>query len=476
MDKYRKLLSNTLIFAIGTFSSKALVFLLMPLYTHVLTTAEYGVTNTIVDMGNLLIPLITLGIINAIIRFGLEKETRKSDVFSTGFAVILLGTLLLLCLQPVLTDLLSPLMVLMDMDPQSISRNLLLLIAFSFMSAMRSLCHQFVRARGMVKLFAVNGIVSTALTILFNVLYLVTFRWGVMGYIMAIITADFCSVIFLFVCADLHKFLHFRGLNLKVSKAMLRYALPLIPNTIFWWVTNISDRFMVAGFLGQDFNGLYVAAYKIPSVIILLAGIFSDAWQMSAFTEKKDRDRFFTKVFVTYSSFLFMAAAGVILFARVIIRVLVSNEYYPCWEYVPILVVATVFTCMVDFLGTIYMTEKKSMHSMLTAAVGAGINILLNLQWIPLYGVNGAAMATLASYMMVFVIRAVDTRRYVRIRFSWLRILVNFVLVMGESLLMIREVPLWPLWTALVTLLLLLLNLKYVFSGLQQILHRRQQQ
>ena len=192
MDKYRKLLSNTLIFAIGTFSSKALVFLLMPLYTHVLTTAEYGVTNTIVDMGNLLIPLITLGIINAIIRFGLEKETRKSDVFSTGFAVILLGTLLLLCLQPVLTDLLSPLMVLMDMDPQNISRNLLLLIAFSFMSAMRSLCHQFVRARGMVKLFAVNGIVSTALTILFNVLYLVTFRWGVMGYIMAIITADFC--------------------------------------------------------------------------------------------------------------------------------------------------------------------------------------------------------------------------------------------------------------------------------------------
>ena len=80
MDKYKRLVSNTLIFAVGTFSSKVLVFLLMPLYTRVLSTEEYGVTNTIVDMGNLLIPLITLGIINAIIRFGLEKNIRKSDV------------------------------------------------------------------------------------------------------------------------------------------------------------------------------------------------------------------------------------------------------------------------------------------------------------------------------------------------------------------------------------------------------------
>ena len=81
MDKYKRLISNTVIFAIGTFSSKVLVFLLMPLYTRVLTDAEYGVTDLIVQTGNLLLPLVSLGIINAVIRFGLDRQVRKSDVF-----------------------------------------------------------------------------------------------------------------------------------------------------------------------------------------------------------------------------------------------------------------------------------------------------------------------------------------------------------------------------------------------------------
>ena len=64
MDKYKKLISNTVIFAIGTFSSKVLVFLLMPLYTRVLSDAEYGITDLIVQTGNLLLPLASLGIVN----------------------------------------------------------------------------------------------------------------------------------------------------------------------------------------------------------------------------------------------------------------------------------------------------------------------------------------------------------------------------------------------------------------------------
>ena len=473
MDKYKRLVSNTLIFAVGTFSSKVLVFLLMPLYTRVLSTEEYGITNTIVDMGNLLIPLITLGIVNAIIRFGLEKNIRKSDVFSTGFFMILLGGVTLFCLQPVLVPILSPLMQLMEMSSEHVSQNLLLLVVFSFTSAMRSLCHQFVRARGMVRLYAVNGILSTALTILFNIIYLVVLRWGVVGYVLAIITADFLSTCFLFFCADLQKFLRFRGMDLGVSRSMLWYALPLIPNTIFWWIINLSDRLMIAAFMGQSYNGLYVAAYKIPNVIILLAGIFSDAWQMSAFTEMQGRNKFFTKVFNTYSSLLFMAASGVILFCRVMIRILVSDAYYECWKYVPILVVTTTFTCMVDFMGSIYMTEKKSLRSMVTTAIGAGANIFLNLQLIPTYGVNGAAMASLASYFLVFFIRVLDTRKYVQIRFRWLQLCVNFILVMGECYLMIKEVPLWILWCSLITIVMLLLNMKELLESARKILRRR---
>lgn len=102
MDKYKKLISNTMIFAIGTFSSKVLVFLLMPLYTRVLNNADYGVVDLIIQTGNLLIPIVSVGIINAVVRFGLDDSTSKSDVFSTGFITILCGFTALVLFQPLL--------------------------------------------------------------------------------------------------------------------------------------------------------------------------------------------------------------------------------------------------------------------------------------------------------------------------------------------------------------------------------------
>ncbi|MFR1759779.1 MAG: lipopolysaccharide biosynthesis protein, partial [Christensenellaceae bacterium] len=82
MDKYKKLVSNTVIFAIGTFSSKLLVFLLMPLYTRVLSESDYGVVDLLMQTGNLLLPLVSLGINNAIIRFGLDKSSDSREVFT----------------------------------------------------------------------------------------------------------------------------------------------------------------------------------------------------------------------------------------------------------------------------------------------------------------------------------------------------------------------------------------------------------
>ena len=133
----------------------------MPLYTRVLTDAEYGVTDLIVQTGNLLLPLVSLGIINAVIRFGLDRQVRKSDVFTTGLSAILVGFCVMLLLYPLLS--------LLDF----LSDYTVLIYAFVLMSSLRSLCSQFVRARGQVRLYAVDGIVSTLTTILFNVLFLV---------------------------------------------------------------------------------------------------------------------------------------------------------------------------------------------------------------------------------------------------------------------------------------------------------------
>ncbi len=460
MDKYKRLASNTLIFAIGTFSSKLLSFFLTRLYTEVLDKAQYGVTDLIQQSGNLLLPLVTLGITNAVVRFGLDNGVRKQDVFTTGVLSLLGGMVLLLAISPLLGMI------------ELLSEHIWLLCLFVFMSSLRSLCAQFVRAQSRVKLFAIDGILSTATTIIFNLLYLVVFRWGVFGYIFSIVCSDALSVVFLFVVAKLHRYIRPRGLDVSQSKAMLLYSIPLIPNTVLWWITNVSDRYIVAAVCGEAANGMYAAAYKIPSLIMLASGIFMDAWQISAFTEKEERDRFYSKVMSTYSSLLFVMASGVILCTRFVPHLLFAENYYEAWRYIPLLVVAMVFTCMVNFLGSIYMLEKKSARSLITAAISAAINVVLNIWWIPLFGVNGAAAATLVCYLVVFFVRLWDTRKYIRIHWNFVRLLLCTVILLVQTALLLLEVPMWLLWEAVLFAIVGLLCGKGMLESIRRLLRR----
>jgi hypothetical protein len=78
---------------------------------------------------------------------------------------------------------------------------------------------------------------------------------------------------------------------------MLRYALPLVPASIFWWITNASDQFFVAAMLedGTSWTAVLGASYKLPTILSIVSTIFTEAWQISAFTDGTDsqREQFF---------------------------------------------------------------------------------------------------------------------------------------------------------------------------------------
>ena len=462
MNKYRKLISNTLIFAIGTFSSKVLVFLLMPLYTTVLTDAEYGTVDLMVQVGNFLLPLVSCGIVNGIIRFGLDKYYRKRDVFTTGFLTILGGFVLLLILEPILVHV------------PYLNENTMMIYVFVLMSSMRSLCSQFVRAKGYVKLYALDGILSTATTIFFNVLYLVVLKWGIDGYMLAMISADTLSTLFLFYIARLGKYLHIRGLRLSTTSEMLRYSIPLIPNSIFWWVNNMASRYMIAYFMGESYNGLFAVAYKIPTIIVLMSNIFMDAWQISAVNDNPaKRSSFFTHVFLCYQSLICTAASGLILFSKVIILLLTSDAFYTSWKYIPLLLISTIFSCMSTFLGSVYMVEKKSMLNFVTTGVGAVINVVLNFFFIPIFGVNGAAFATFLSYLVVFLLRVIDTRRFMPMHFYPVRLLFNTVVLLAQAFIMVLEIRGWIFFEIVLTALMVIANMSAIWATVCQVLLRQ---
>ncbi len=456
MDKYKKLASNTIIFAIGTFSSKVLSFLLMPFVTRMMTSGDYGSADLVQQTVNVLIPIVTLQVNSAALRFSLDKAKNKSDVFTVGVRTTLAGFVVFLFLAYPIS--------LIEINDFKLGDYIILVYVFVLVSGMRQLCQQFVRGSGHVKLFAVDGIIATATTLLFTFLFLGVFKWGVTGYIVAIIASDACSIIFYTITAKLYRYLSPRLFEKGITGQMLKYCVPLIPTVILWWIINVSDRYMITYFIGSSENGLYTAASKIPNFVVLFAQIFIDAWQLSAVDEyeSESRGEFFTKVFRVYSGGVFAVASALILFCQLLTKILVAPSYYESWNYVPILIIATTYSCIVNFLASVYMAEKKSLMSLVTAMTGTVTNIVLNLILIPKLGATGAAIATVTAFVVVFITRAINTRKYIKINFKLPLMIIETVLLVVQTFLMLyfKEGVLLYVAESVLLVVMLLLNIK----------------
>ena len=459
MGKFKRLLSNMAILGIGTFASKVLVFLLMPFYTSVLSTEQFGVADILTQTANLLIPLAAVGICDGIFRFALDSsedgEISERRVLSGGVAVLALGSAACVALVQILRVF------------DIFDGYVWLVAAYVLCANLHSAFANFLRAKGHTVLFAIQGIINTALTIGLNILFLVVFDMGTLGYVLSVVVADLCVTVFLFFVGRLYRYLSVKEINARVVGKMLRFSIPYIPTTILWLITSVSDRYIVTAYCGEAENGLYAAAYKLPTMLSLVCGVFIEAWHFSTVkdAEPEERSAFFGIVFKNYMGIIFMGASGIIAFSKILTRLLLADSYYSSWSFVPVLTIATAVSALVSFLGSVYFIEKKSTLSMLTAMSGAVVNVLLNFVMIPRHGAMGAAVATLISYIAVYAIRAYDTRFYIRFNMHTVKVIVNFFAVCAQAVLMIAEVPYWQYVQAAFVVFMLIFNVKDIVKG-----------
>ncbi len=466
MDKpsrYKRLFSNTLILTIGTIGSKVLMFLLTPLYTSFLTKGEYGIIDLLVSAANLLIPLVSLGMNTAVLRFGMDGQTDRRTVLSTGLVVDLIGFGGFALLFPII-----------DKIP-SIQGYTVWIYIFIFTAMLRYLFAYFVKTLQKLRLFAVSGVIGTAITLLLDILFLAVMKIGIVGYLLAIVLADVTCTFILFFGAKLYRYIRLPSIRPAVTRAMLRYSIPLIPSAALWWITDASDRYMIAAMISEEANGLYAISYKVPNLLIILSGIFMDAWQISFLTENSplERQKFFGRIFNMYQSLIFVCSTLMMLFTKVITTILVSDSFYESWRYMPTLIIAMALSCFVSFIGTIYTAEKQSKAALWTTMAGTIFNVIGNIVLIRLMGVHGAALSTALSYALVLFIRAVDTRRYMPIRWNVPRFFVSLGILTVQSFILIFEPSWWIAAECILAALLISMHGKQFISSIQQLLLKR---
>lgn len=460
MSKYKRLLSNTAILGAGTFISKVLVFLLMPLYTALLSTQEFGTADILTQTANLLIPLASLGISDGLFRFALDSDKQKRrEVFGSALGVLVAG-------MPMLALFIQILRLFGIYD------GYLLLLFFYVCSAnLHLICANYLRACDRTKAFALQGIANTVLTILFNVLFLVVFDMGVLGYVLSVAVSDLLITVAIFFICKLYGEVRFNLKNRELINSMLKFSIPYIITTLMWMITSSSDRFIVAAFSGTAENGLYAAAYKLPTLISLAGGVFIEAWQFSSVNDARpeERAKFFGDVYRNYVGIMFMGGSAIVAASKLLTKMLLDDAYYSSWQYVPVLSIAMIFSAFSAFMGSVYFLEKKSLRSFVTAGVGALTNILLNFILIPHFGAMGASVATVISYVVAFVIRACDTGKYLRFDVCWFKVAVNSILLIAQTVLMLLEPPYWILWQIGFLVFMLAFNGREIVKTLLQV-------
>ena len=399
------LFKNTAIFSLGNLGPRFLSLILVPLYTGALTTGEYGVIDLITTVCAILVPVITMNIGEAIMRFSLDKNADQKNIMKIGWVYLFICFILGVIACPALRLFNSTRDYALFISIYSISMG-----AFQI-----STCN--LRGKELLLAYSVASILNAGLAFGFNVLFLLVFKLGVKGYFSAYILSNILSSGFALIKGNAFDSLKSK-LDHVLMNSMIKYSVFLIPTSLMWWITNSSDRIMVTLFNGADANGIYAISYKIPTLISSLSSIFIQAWSYSAIKEheKKDEEKYSNIIYRNLFSTMLLLISFLTLIMKPFLRIYVNQSYYTAWKYTPFLMVGSIFMTLATFLSTSYTVHKDSRAFLISGSVGAVLNIILNWILIPIIGIYGAAIATFVSYVSVFAFRAFHVQKYIRIK------------------------------------------------------------
>lgn len=412
VNERKNLLVNTVLIAIGNMGAKIISFLLLPLYTSLLTPEQYGDYDYIITIAAFLLPMVTLCLYEAIFRYLIDAKTEeeKKKIFSFSFA-----TVLLLCC--VLTVVFLFLILFAD---YKYSVHLLI---YTLASVAYTFFTYALRGMGKTKKYALFSSIKNIMQVVFNVLSIVVMKMGMEGLLISTIAAEFLGVILCVVGGRMWRYISFRGIRFSEYKSMVKYSIPLIPNSLSATIINLSDRIMITNMIGSDANGIYAISYKFPNVFETIYHYFYTAWSESSARMLNDAENKVEAVYNalkrTISRFLLGLVIVAVAGMAILFRIFVKGDYVAGFACVPVLMFAIYFNSLAKYYSGIFTAYKKTNIILVSTLIAAAINVGLNFAFLTKIGIMWAAITTLIANFVMCLIRFVAVQKYVRIRFNW---------------------------------------------------------
>lgn len=415
-ERYKKLGLNTILVFIGKAGSSIIGLLMLPFYTHWLSTDEYGTTDLITTYAAILMGFMTCCIADAIFIFPKDADKKgRTYYYTSGYLFVAVTTVFWgvgLVLLYYLANCFSWGGVFFERTWY--------IFAFAICQFLQQYTQSFTRSIDKMKVYTITGIVYTGGIALFS-FFLLPY-YGLEGYLFAMIFANLISTGFTIIASGSYKYLSIHGFNNESLRELLRYGIPLIPNGLMWWIVNGLNRPIMEANLGLEALGLYAVANKFPLLLSTLVGIFNTAWSITLLEEfgKPDFNFFFNRTIKMLYFVMITGACIIAALSKVIIYLFADNAYFEAWNYIPVLTLSIVFQNFSGLIGGVFSAEKTSKYFFYSSIWGAASSLIATYLCIKLWGLQGAAIAMAFSFFVMSVVRIIFAwKRISQIQLSW---------------------------------------------------------
>ncbi len=438
LERLKSTVRDTFVYSLSNIAPKVVGVILLPLFTKKLVLTDFGNWDLIDNTIQILVQVVILGQASSIIFLNNSKdykEQKGSTLFTiTGFIFFVSAVLVLL--TEILTSSFSSLL----MHTQITTEYIRLTAYIVLLRVMNNLFFAKVQADEEPVYFSVVNIAKTLLMTVFTIYFVGYANKGISGILLAALIAEMLSTIVLLVKAIPQMMFHF---NFPILKIALAFGFPLVFSSLGFMLLNQSDRFIIKFLLGSKHVAIYGLGYRVAGVLnmfIILPftlGLFPIAYK---YYGQPDDTRFFSKL-MTYSTFFFIwGFVFLSLFSKEIVKVFAQQEdYYSAYLVIPIILLAYVFSGMRLTASLGMMLTKNTKHIAWITIASSALNIGLNFIFIPRYGILAAAINTLVSFVIFYVVTQYLSNKYFRIEYEnfklFLMIITGSVLSAGIYLL-----------------------------------------
>lgn len=463
MNKYKMLLGNIGLFGLNVFATKIISFVLVPLYTYYLDTADFGIQDMATLVISMLSSLATLCIADGVLRFMIDDKRNARGYASAGLIVMVVGCLIVMMLLPV-TDF--PIF-------GGLGNYKWLFLLYYAVGCFQNLFSMMARALSRLKVIAYASIASSLVTAVGSGLFIAILHMGLTGFFYASILGGATGALIYLIVGNLQGEFMWQDKKLLrfCLKRMLPYSLPLIPNNILWLLNTSVNRFFITGILGISASGMFAAASKIPNLLMMAYSIFQQAWTLSAFQEYRQEglSAFYAKVYRLLDALLCICASAIIVLSEPLARLLLQKEFYNSWPLIPLLIAGLYFNILGSFWGSIYTTFMKTREILTTTLLAALVSIVLTWGLIRVWQLTGVAIALLVSNLVLWLTRVIGSRRLLTIKVKWKTSLLTYALIAVQIAFGMFQVHEYLLMSVLVFIVVVCIQLWNIRPMMKQL-------